>query len=306
VTYRRILIATDFSDASISAAKWASQQFAPDAELILAHAVELPHRPLFARDSLPPDDVIKQAVLDFATTRLNEIADFLSPATLRREIRRGSPAEVVRRIVEELGADLVVIGPHGERPRTAKFLGSTADRIVRTAPVSVLVATQPRHRPPTHVLTPVDDSSDTPALLERVRRLADSWHARVTLLHVLSNSLYSYVASIAYAHGHDEATAAREIRETIDDEGRRWLNALADTGFRRELVDVVVSHGDAGDETLSLATRIDPDLIVLGRRGSGLVAPALMGSTVGTVLHGARCPVLVVPEHDDDGPSRPR
>ena len=296
MTYQRILIATDFSDASISAAKWASQQFAPDAELILAHAVELPHRPLFASDALPPDDVIRQAVLDFATTRLSEISHFLSPAKLRQEIRRGRPDEVVHALVEELGADLVVIGPHGERPHTTKFLGSTADRIVRTAPVSVLVATEPRHRQPKHVLTPVDDSSDTSALLERVRRLADEWHARVTLLHVLSNSLYSYVASISHARGHDDATAARELQETLDGEGRRWLNTLAQSGFQRELVDVVIAHGDAGEETLSLASRLDPDVIVLGRRGSGLVAPALMGSTVGTVLHGARCPVLVVPE----------
>src|SRR5262245_26929463 len=64
--YQRIVIATDFSDASIGAAKWASEQLAPDGELILVHAVELPHRPLFARDALPPNDVINQAVLDFA------------------------------------------------------------------------------------------------------------------------------------------------------------------------------------------------------------------------------------------------
>jgi nucleotide-binding universal stress UspA family protein len=36
------------------------------------------------------------------------------------------------------------------------------------------------------------------------------------------------------------------------------------------------------------------DLIILGRNSTGVVAPAFLGSTIGTVLHDARCPVLVV------------
>jgi len=300
MTFQRIVVATDFSDASISAAKWATRQFVPEAELILAHAVELPHRPLFAHGALPPNDVVKEAVLDFATTRLDEIAQFLSAEKVRREIRRGRPEAVVQELVREFDADLVVIGPHGDRPRTTKFLGSTADRIVRTAPVSVLVATQPRHHRPKRLLVPVDDADDTPALLTRVRRLADEWDAHVTLLHVWSDSLYSYVASISYAQAHNETKATREIQDAVDGEGRRWLDALARSGFRDDRVDVHVAHGNAGDVTLSFASKIDPDLIVLGRRGSGLVAPALMGSTVATVLHGARCPVLVAVEHRVD------
>jgi nucleotide-binding universal stress UspA family protein len=297
MTYERVVIATDFSDASISAAKWASQQFAPDAELILAHAVELPHRPLFARTALPSNDVIKQAVLDFATTRLDEIAHFLSADKVRREIRRGSPEAVVQELVKEYDADLVVIGPHGHRARTTKFLGTTADRIVRTAPVSVLVATQPRHQRPQQLLVPIDDAGDTPALLSRVRQLADDWDARVTLLHVWSESLYSYVASISYAQAHDDAKAVREIQESINGEGRRWLDTLASNGFRNDRVEVLIAHGNAGDVTVRFAQQVNADLIVLGRRGSGLVAPAMMGSTLGTVLHGARCPVLVVVGH---------
>ncbi|HEY9227881.1 MAG TPA: universal stress protein [Gemmatimonadaceae bacterium] len=301
MTYRRIVVATDFSDASISAAKWASQQFAPDAELILAHAVEVPHRPLFARESVPSAETIKQAMLDFATTRLEDIARFISDVPLRREIRRGRPEEVVNDLVREFDADLVVIGPHGDRPHTAKFLGTTADRIVRTSPVSVLVGTQPRHHPPRSVLVPVDDYGDVPAFLNRVRQLVGAWGARVTLLHVWSNAVYSYVASMSYAEAHDEVKASREIQNTIDRDGRRWLDELASSGFESDRAEVAIEHGKAGDETLALAGRIDPDLIVLGRRGSGLVAPAVMGSTVGTVLHGARCPVLIVTTGDYKG-----
>lgn len=296
MSYERIVVATDFSDASISAAKWASRHFAPGTEVILTHAVELPRRPLFALRSLPPDDTIREAVVDHATTRLAALAGELSAESVRREIRHGAPADVVQQVVTELGADLVVIGPHGDRPRTRNFLGSVADRIVRTAPVSVLVATQPKQHPPARVLVPVDDSDDTPTVLRRTRQLVDTWNARVTLLHVWSNALYSYVASISHAQARDEAKARREIQESIDEEARRWLATLAQTGFQSDRVEVEITHGNAGEETLAFAEKTQPDLIVLGRRGSGLVAPAVMGSTVGTVLHGARCPILVVCE----------
>lgn len=294
MSYRKIVVGIDFSDASITAAKWTSQWFAPDAEIALAHAVDLPHRPIFAPASIPSLDTTKEALLDFATTRLNDIARFLSDKTIRREIRRGKPADVIHKVVFDLGADLVAIGPHGDRPHTAGFLGSVADRIVRLSPVSVLVVTEPQHRKPEHILVPIDDSRITPTVLACVRSLAETFDASVTLAHVWSNALYSHVASMSYATAHDERKAKREIQKEISNEARRWLEALARTGIDRERVNAVVTHGNAGDETLALAKQIKPDVIVMGRRGSGLVAPALLGSTLGRVLHGARCPVLVV------------
>ena len=38
------------------------------------------------------------------------------------------------------------------------------------------------------------------------------------------------------------------------------------------------------------------DLVVMGRRDAGNFRRAVLGSVVERVLHGARCPVLVVPE----------
>ena len=70
----------------------------------------------------------------------------------------------------------------------------------------------------------------------------------------------------------------------------------------RDRVMATVAYGDAGDRTIETAMATKADHIVLARRGSGLVAPALLGSTLGTVLHGPRCRELVIPappEADD-------
>jgi nucleotide-binding universal stress UspA family protein len=53
-------------------------------------------------------------------------------------IRVGSPAREILAVAEEKGADLVIVASH--RPDFSNYLlGSTADRVVRHAKVSVLV-----------------------------------------------------------------------------------------------------------------------------------------------------------------------
>ncbi|HEY9225907.1 MAG TPA: universal stress protein, partial [Gemmatimonadaceae bacterium] len=179
-------------------------------------------------------------------------------------------------------------------PRPTKLLGSTADRIVRQSPVPVLLATNPGKSRPQQLLVPVDDADVTTHLLSYVHDLAAALDANVTLLHAWSNSLYSYVASMSHATTKNEAQARADIDKEMAAEGKRWLEELARTGLPQDRVNAMVTYGDAGDATLETADKIGADLIVMGKQGSGLVAPALLGSTVGTVLHGARCPVLVV------------
>jgi len=53
-------------------------------------------------------------------------------------------------------------------------------------------------------------------------------------------------------------------------------------------------RGDTVDELVAYADTIDADLIVVGSRGHGAIASAVVGSVSRGVLHEARRPVLVV------------
>jgi nucleotide-binding universal stress UspA family protein len=53
-------------------------------------------------------------------------------------------------------------------------------------------------------------------------------------------------------------------------------------------------RGDAVDELVAYADTIDADLIVVGSRGHGAIASALLGSVSRGILREARRPVLVV------------
>ena len=64
--------------------------------------------------------------------------------------------------------------------------------------------------------------------------------------------------------------------------------------------------GGAAEEIVKLGEEIGAGLIVVGRRGSGGMRRALMGSVSDSVVRHAHCPVLVVrkEERDEDGHSR--
>ena len=298
-----MLVAVDFSDTATEAARWAIDVFAPSARVVLLHVIDPPDRPRFARDRLPPEGTFEDVAREHASARLRELQETLGRADIRTEIRTGKPYEQVAAVAIEVGATMVVIGPHGDRPRPATFLGTTADRIARTSPVPVLVVTAPPAQAPKRILVPVQDALLTPRLMEWTSALAEQFDARVTLLHVWSNAVYSHVASMSYARKPTEAEAKEAITKELRDAATSWLEELAPAGPARRRFAATVSYGRAGDAALEQAHEVNAELIIIGRSGTGLLAPALLGSTTNTVLHGARCPVLVVTRDGDGSPS---
>jgi nucleotide-binding universal stress UspA family protein len=72
-------------------------------------------------------------------------------------IVRGRPYRSILDRIDEVAADLVVMGSHGRRGLDRYLLGSTAERVLRLAPVPVLVirGDESDHRAP-------DESGDEP------------------------------------------------------------------------------------------------------------------------------------------------
>ncbi len=287
----RIVIATDFSEPARAAAEWVVRVLAPDAEVLLVHALDV-EAPAALGDPWPTvSEAVRGAAHEFAVARLRAAADALGRPTARVEVPAGPAAPAIAALAENWGADLIVVGPHGDRTPSSTRLGTTAERLIRTSPVPVLLATGTDECAARRIVAPVDEVDLTAAVLEWTRLLARRDGAEVTLMHVLEPGQDQPGPSRPDA-GSDDAAAPSAATPA-------WLAGLAGDLAGPVRIDVVVGTGTPGEHVLAAARRSSADLIVMGRRGRGRVLPGVLGSTASVVLRGTTRPVLVVVDPRD-------
>lgn len=294
---RLIAIAIDFGAPSIEAARWVARTFAPDADLILIHTLDM------AAAAPPgvrrPSPSIIQRARAFAETRLREIAGELGERVIRIEVREDRPAPGVAAVADRAGADLIVVGPHGGR-ESIPGIGSTAERLIRMSAIPVLLVVSPRARALRRLLCPIDDVDLTPAVLHWADLFAQQFGARLSLMHVL-DARWRDLAGWESASTRSDAPARASYPALGDYIGatEAWLAKASRELTDNSGIELVTSIGIPGDEIRGTARRLDADLIVMGRRGRERVIPGVMGSTASMVLRDSPCPVLVVVDPPD-------
>lgn len=291
---RRIVVGTDFTAPAAAGLNWMARAIAPGAEFHLVHVIEPMHAPPFIRGISVLESGADATANEQASERLRELASSFPAANITTHVRVGRPHEELGRVALEVGADVIVVGPHGESPRAWKWLGTTAERVARSAVPPVLIATNPGVSPPRKLLVAVDDAPVATGVLRWAALLAERFDAELTVLHVLSNAAVTHLASVSAATARDPDLSARLTNEALVTEGMRWLDAVSSSGVSLQRAKTRISFGKTGDTILEAAREATADMILMGRSGSGKVLPASIGSTVSVVLHGARCPVLVV------------
>jgi nucleotide-binding universal stress UspA family protein len=137
------------------------------------------------------------------------------------------------------------------------------------------------------ILIATDGSLSALEALEYGLELAAEHNAAVTLAYVVPGL-------DAYPTGGFGLTGAVPHELTPGDseplnDGLR-LAEEADVSAR-----TVLLRGEPADEIVAYADSIDADMIVVGSRGHGRLASALLGSVSRAILREARRPVLVVP-----------
>jgi universal stress protein A len=298
MNYDRIVIAVDFSEQSVAGAQWVARHFAPRAELVLVHVLELPPPPSFwpRRVWLRADHI--ETYRAGAKTRLRQFGQQIRRGLLWEEVRLGRPEEEVLRVAQEYEVDLIVVGSHREREGFWKRFGSSAERILGGAEVPVLIVRGAPQAVPRLLLAAVDDSLTGTKVIEHTRALTQQLGATGRFLHVLPSVPHHppFFPGERPVHGPDSG----EARKVLIHATHEWLrNRIPgeDTGLTP-----LVQQGHTSDVILREARFAGADLLVLGRERKGTVRRHLLGSVTGTVIRGANCPVLVIPNSGRDRP----
>lgn len=290
----RIVAGIDFSKASLEAARFAAQHLAAEAELVLVHSVWVPEPPVFLRHRFPSQDVLVQTARRGAEAHLRELVPGMGARLVWTEVRVGPPADRLVEAARDFAAGLIVVGPHGDRPPPWNRLGSTAERLVRSGVAPVLVAAHESPHPPRKVLLAVDERDLPRQALDWLGLFAERFGATITALGVVHPD-HARVRSVVPRpedRPHDAARMQEMTRE-LD----RWLGAVRsdlDLGPERLLARIAV--GDPVRGILEAAEGGAADLIVLVSRPLRPGVRAILEGLEGSVLRGAPCAVLVVPD----------
>lgn len=275
------IVGLDGSDGSASALRWATELSAQRGERVTPIAtwhVPLPIWLMSGRRAIDVDRAGIQAeaavhAVD-AVSRLVEIAHVDEPLVVE-----GHPAST---LLEMAGPDTpLVVGRRGISEVKHRLLGSVSQYLVTHSTGPVVV---------------VPDDWETTPLRRIVVGFDGSEHAAAALRWALS---------IAPADAEVEAVIAIDVIPWLGPETvvKRHPEAIADARERITAVaDEVDPEGRASRTFVIQGPRhalseswLSADLVVVGPRGIGGLASALLGSVTGWLLHEAPCPIAVVP-----------
>jgi nucleotide-binding universal stress UspA family protein len=295
VPSRCILAATDLSGASDHVLRSAaSLAGATGAALHVIHAFDFASPVYMGRRLEPTNFQYRIAAAEVALEA--QIARTVPPevAVAARRVEVYSAHRAIAEYAEAAGAELVVVGAHTHNGSHLGVLGSTADRLIRTLRVPVLVVRTELGLPLHRVVVPLDLSDPGCAALEIGVRWAGALgqppgevalpETEVAVLHVVPQ-LFA-VADVPF----DGAAVPPGLNRAVD-AAVQAAGSPAHVLVREE----VRWNDRPATEIVSFAWRDRADLLVLATHGYGPVKRALIGGTASSVVRRAPCPVLLVP-----------
>lgn len=202
------------------------------------------------------------------------------------DIVMGAPYQALALAAHSTDADLIIVGA-SEEGSSERLLGSTADRVIRSAHCPVLILRDAMRLPPLRVLAPVDFSATSGLALEAgaffLDQLGADESSAIQTLFVLS-PIQRQLAS---------QFSPEQIDRLAKDELVRF--SFEHTEGWEGTIETKVRIGEARHQLLQELEDSAVDLVVVGAHGHGFLHRALIGSVAGRLARRASCSVLVVP-----------
>jgi len=293
VAFKSILIATDFSEASLKAQRHAisiARHF--HAKFYMAHIVSSVGLNMAGADALELETKVTSR--EMAELERNLVQDGrLAGLSHEFIVRQGDICEELEDIIREHHVEIVVIGTQGRRGIEKLVMGSVAEKIFREADKLVLTV-GPHSKPDAPLegsdgtrpfLFPTNFSEASKKALPHAISFCNHFGARLLLLHVAPASRATTPGSIL----GEQEIARRELLARL----HGFLPSDVPLSVTPEFM---VEFGDHGEQILNAARLRKADLIVMGLDHSrhGRAVSHLPMTTTYRVVCQAPCSVLTV------------
>ena len=270
---KKILVPTDFSNEAENAVKVAAQLARKhDCELILLHMLDLPLNQLNAGGGVPAD--LPEAVyfMKLAHKQFEDLLknDYLSGIRVSEMVDFHDISVGVLETCKNNNVDLIIMGSHGADGLKEMFIGSTAEKIVRTSDTPVLVIKN-EHKDFNieEFVFASDFKNDNKETYRQAIKLAKAFNAKIHLLMV--NTVGNFTTT---------ATAKVRIAEFIQG-----------TDFKNYTINI---YNDESVEKgiLNFSHIINADLIGISTHGRQGIAHFFNGSISEDLVNHAKRPVI--------------
>lgn len=260
---KRILVAYDLSDVSRTAWRHAAalaKSCGAEVEVVYVEPWQ------GGVDLMPPTALTPEGIAEIRTAIEAKVGE-----RVKVSILHGDPAQRILALVRQHRPDLLVVGTRGRRGLKRALLGSTAEAVVRSSPVPVLVARgEPREI--RSILSPVNFTSYAEYGFAYAAAASAVLGARLKVLHVTDDPVWS--GNLQYRLSNLLHRLPAEVLK----------------GCRPE------TEAAVGDTVSGiLKAKRGQDWIVLVAHGRSLIKDAFFGTTLEQVLRRSSIPVLAVP-----------
>ncbi len=267
----------------------------------------LPTEPGTEGESSPVPAADRTKSLEAGQTYLEEVSQRVRLRADGAEVTSEAlpPGNIVgslRRAIQDVDPDLLVMTTHGRGVLERVWLGSVADGLIRRVQRPILLVRPPEEAevgeerpdpkpavPFQRILVPLDGSRASTEILEPVGELAKDSGASVVLFRVvpsLSAGAYPYMTLPA----REESTPTVVVK-SAEEEMESLAEALRAKGVKVEVEVRILNHPAVA--ILQRSEKADVDLVAMTTRGRGGVARLVLGSVADKVIRATDLPLLV-------------
>ncbi|MDD5240600.1 MAG: universal stress protein [Sulfuricella sp.] len=281
---KQILVATDFSqhaERALDRAVLLATEH--QAALDVLHVITPASVDALCNFLPDPRHAVEEKLANSLSAQLYHIIDRVKPErpiTIRPHVRIAEVEAGIIEAAESCGADLIVLGSHGEHFAHELFVGTTAENVLARGTWPVLVAREIAVAPYGKIGVPVDFSEQSAIAFRKASELAPN--AMTCLLHAFQIPHHERLRQL----GATEEQIKR-YRSEFYDHATREIDKLA-AGREDDRISRVVEMGYPPTMIRRWTEKLHFDLIVMGKHGDRL------GSVVRHALHNSACDVMIV------------